>query len=229
MIIKSFGCSFIYGSDLKDCPHGVDDSNPPPSQLTWPALLANQLGLSYRCHARPAASNLQILETVLSSISDHEDAVYVVNWTWIERFGYTSDSAKTQGKHPWNPRGWCSILPSNQDQPAKLYYRYLHSQFRDKLESLICIKTAIDALTASRNKFLMTYTDNLIFENQWHTSAAISYLQNQIRSHLVHLEGKSFWDWIEQNQFEISDKGHPLEMAHEVLASAIKSKMTDML
>ena len=89
----------------------------------------------------------------------------MINWTWIDRFNYTSDTFRS-GSHPWNPRGWCSILPSGNDPISKIYYQQIHSQFRDKLETLICIKTAIDTLMQNEQQFLMTYTDELIWETK---------------------------------------------------------------
>jgi len=217
MKLKSFGCSFIYGSDLRDCPHGTNENHPPPSSLTWPALLAASHNLEYECHARPAAGNLQILETMLSTVDQSHDNLYVINWTWIERFSFTRESAKSKSRS-WNPNGWCSILPAEQDAVTKHYYRHLHSQFRDKLETLICIKTAIDFLSANRIKFIMTYTDDLIFETQWHSSPGILHLQNCVNPYIRHFQGKSFWTWVKTNGFAISHKWHPLEEAHVAAA-----------
>ena len=214
MKLKSFGCSFVYGSDLKDCPHGVDDNNPPPSTLSWPALLAKKYDLEYQCYARPGAGNLQILETLLSTDFTSEKSLHVINWTWIDRFNYTSDKAKS-GTHPWNPIGWCSILPCGNDPISKIYYQQIHSQFRDKLETLICIKTAIDTLTQNKQQFLMTYTDELIWETQWHISPAIENLQRSVCSHVIGFADKGFIEWAKFKKFKISDKGHPLEDAHQ--------------
>ena len=228
MKLKSFGCSFIYGSDLSDCPHGVNEHHPPPSRLVWPALLADLHDLEYECHARPAAGNLQILEILLSTIDQSEHSLYVINWTWIERFCLTRDTEKS-GNKPWNPNGWCAILPSDKDEVAKIYYQHMHSQFRDKLETLICIKTAIDILSANDVKFIMTYTDDLIFETQWHTSPAIRYLQNDILPYVSHFNGQSYWNWVKSNGFAISDKWHPLEKAHESAAGIMRPAIDAIL
>lgn len=213
MKLKSFGCSFVYGSDLADCPHGINENNPPPSKLCFPALLATENNLDYECYARPAAGNLQILETLLSNIDPHRDDIYLINWTWIDRFSYVSESAKS-GSHPWNPTGWCSILPSDYDDVSRVYYRYLHSQFRDKLETLLLIKSGIDSLLQHGRRFMMTYSDDLIYETQWHTSPAIISLQNYIKSYMHDFEGKSFCTWAKHNHFSFSHKGHPLEQCH---------------
>ena len=228
MKLKSFGCSFVYGSDLKDCPHGVNEKNPPPSNLTWPALLAKKYDLEYQCYARPAAGNLQILETLLSTDFTSEKNLYVINWTWIDRFNYTSDTFRS-GSHPWNPRGWCSILPSGNDPISKIYYQQIHSQFRDKLETLICIKTAIDTLMQNEQQFLMTYTDELMWETQWHTSPAIENLQKYVRSYVTGFEDKGFIEWTRSKQFKISVKGHPLEHAHKAATDLMLPRIDAIL
>jgi hypothetical protein len=88
MKIKSFGCSFIFGTDLADETRGEPYAQ--SSQLTWPALLAQDLGLEYECHARPGSGNLRILEKILS-ISIQTPATFVIGWTWIDRFDYYLD------------------------------------------------------------------------------------------------------------------------------------------
>ena len=87
MKLKSFGCSFIFGSELAD--DGRDRPYATPSQLTWPSHLAQHLGRDYSCYARPGAGNLQILENILnqSAVSDCND-LFVIGWTWIDRFDY---------------------------------------------------------------------------------------------------------------------------------------------
>jgi hypothetical protein len=190
--------------------------------------LAKKYDLEYQCYARPAAGNLQILETLLSTDFTSEKNLYMINWTWIDRFNYTSDNFKS-GTHPWNPRGWCSILPSSNDQISKIYYQQIHSQFRDKLETLICIKTAIDTLTQNEQRFLMTYTDELIWETQWHTSPAIENLQKYVRSYVNGFENKGFIKWTRSKKFPISDKGHPLEHAHKVAADLIVPRIDAIL
>lgn len=215
MEIYSFGCSFVYGNDLADCPHGVGAANPPPSNLTWPALLAKRLGAKYTCLARPAASNLQILETALSAIDQAAPGdLFVINWTWIERFGYFDEEVKKQNGPNWNPHGWASIMPSDSNNVSETYYKFIHSQLKDKLESLIYIDSAINNLQKSNLKFFMTYTDDLIWETQWHTTPAVVSLQERIKDHVNGFKGMGFVDWAKSSGFPISDKMHPLEQAH---------------
>lgn len=225
MKLKSFGCSFIYGSDLKDCPPGINHNHPPPSKLTWPSLIADLYGLEHECWARPAAGNLQILETLLSQVNLLEDDLHVINWTWIDRFSFTREQAKSHSSpwgKPWNTNGWCNILPGDSDPVSKIYYKNIHSQFRDKLETLLCIKTALDILMSNDKKFLMTYTDDLMFEKQWHTSPGMLHLMAGVEPLVLHFDNSSFWHWVRKNEFAISEKWHPLEQAHSAAADHVR-------
>jgi hypothetical protein len=205
MMLKSFGCSFIFGTDLRD--DGLTATYATPSNLTWPALLAKNTGLDYVCHARPGAGNLRILESILSHAASDEKDLFVIGWTWIDRFDYTD----TQDS-------WNTILPVDNSALAKTYYKDLHSQYRDKLTTLIHIRTAIDVLNQNRIPFIMTFMDDLIFESQWHVTPAVTSLQEFIRPYMTKFEGKTFLDWARSHKYEISPTLHPLETAHAAAA-----------
>jgi hypothetical protein len=202
MLLKSFGCSFIFGSDLLD--DGINLKVPTPSQHTWPALLAKHHDYQYQCYARPGSGNLQIAEAVLNQLQNIEPAVYVIGWSWIDRFDYNS---------PINDQ-WNTLMPVDTSDQAQLYYKHLHSQYRDKLTTLIHIKTVLDALTAVDAKFVMTYMDPLIFETQWHCTPAVSYLQHSIQKSMTDFEGQTFLEFSRKHNFPISKAWHPLEPAH---------------
>ena len=223
MILKSFGCSFIFGTDLAD-----DISNQcfdfynngmyiNPSRLTWPALLADASGHDYVSRALPGIGNLQIFETVLEEVEKKDDAIFVIQWTWIERFDYIN-----LHKGDWDNK-WNTIAPGTETDTSKLYYKYLHSQYQDKLMSLIYIKTAIDTLRQNNIPFIMTYIDDLVFESKWHTSPAIENLQTYVLPHMISFEGQNFLDWAKKKGFPISETLHPLEPAHRAAFELIKS------
>jgi hypothetical protein len=212
MKLKSFGCSFIYGTDLADDGKGFFYSS--PSKLTWPSLLAKKHNWDYTCYARPGSGNLQIAEAVLNQLTDSEPAIYVIGWTWIDRFDYTTTDAR---------RSWRTIMPVDTDSLAKTYYCDLHSEYRDKLVTLMNVKLCIDALIASGNRFVMTYMDNLMFDQQWNTSPAVSLLQGQCQSHMTTFNNKSFLEYSKEKGFEISPTLHPLEAAHQSAFELIDS------
>lgn len=215
MKLKSFGCSFIFGTDLHDDSRLAPKAT--PSNYTWPALLAKKHDWDYTCYARPGAGNLEITERLLSQLTDVEPAVYVIGWTWIDRFSYTGDNDS------WWRSPWRTVMPIDSDSAAETYYKYYHSEMRDKLTTLINVRTAIDSLKASGNKFIMTYMDDLMFDTRWNTTPAISALQGYCEPYMTQFESKSFLEYSKEKGFEISQTQHPLEAAHESAAGLINS------
>lgn len=209
MNLKSFGCSFIFGNDLADDgrfgPYGT------PSQHTWPALIAKHKGYSYNCFARPGSGNLRILEHVLNQATIGEEQLFIISWSWIDRFDYVD---YTNDK-------WLTLMPVDDTKHADYYYRNFHAQYRDKLTTLMYIRQAIDVLQDKQIPFLMTYMDNLIFESEWHVSPAVLDLQNYVKPHLTTFAGNNFLDWSRENGFEISATKHPLEAAHQAASEYI--------
>lgn len=201
MILKSFGCSFIYGTDLAS------------TDLTWPGLLAQHHNYEYQCFAWPGSGNLQILEKILNQTTIDDSALYVIGWTWIDRFDY-ADPANDQ---------WKTIMPVDTDKIANNYYRDLHSQYRDKLTTLIYIKTVIDTLKQKNHPFIMTYMDELIFETEWHATPAVIDIQNYIKPYMTKFENQTFLDFSKQKRFPISETLHPLEAAHQAGFELINS------
>ena len=99
MIVKSFGCSFIFGTDLADAGHGTDASN-----FTWPALIAQQLGTKYICRAQGGIGNFIILRRILENISMDrgQNAFYIISWTWIDRFDYLVENTDPKLNEQWH-------------------------------------------------------------------------------------------------------------------------------
>jgi len=212
MNVYSFGCSLIFGTDLAD-----DGRNGPyatPSKLTWPALIAQQLNRSYKCFARGGAGNLQILGKLLDRIAveSSPDDLYIIGWSWIDRYDYVT------GPNDHGRFGWHSVMPIDDTDVAHTYYRYLHSEYRDKLTSLQCVRTAIDVLTEKGCAFIMTYQDPLMFDTRWNTSPGIAALQDYVRPYMHTFDGDTFIDWSRSRGFEISATLHPLEPAHAAAA-----------
>ena len=222
MILKSFGCSFIYGTDLADDGRGLLTSK--PSQLTWPSLLAQDLNFDYNCYARPGAGNLRTLDKILTQVDDPNPAIFVIGWTWIDRFDYTT---KITSPAVWadviGDEVWKTVMPVDTDTVAKNYYRDLHSQHRDKLTNLIYIKTAIDVLTEKNIPFIMTYMDCLLFETSWQYTTAIKELQDYVLPYMTKFDGKTFLEYSKEKGFPISETLHPLEPAHQAAFELIKS------
>lgn len=215
MNLKSFGCSFIFGTDLSD--DGRDLPIPTSSNVTWPAHLSRALNYNYECYARPGSGNLQIAERVLSHAANNDSAFFVIGWTWVDRFDYTnSPISNAPILSKWT--NWCTLMPIDDSQLAQTYYKGLHSEFRDKLCSLINIKLIIDTLNQKHIPFLMTYMDELLFDQQWNCTPAVIELQNFVRPYMTQFEGQSFLDWSQKNGYAVSNTLHPLEQAHRAAA-----------
>lgn len=201
MKLKSFGCSFVYGTDLADCVSR--GRNVIHSSRTWPALLARHFNMDYECYARPGSGNLQIANTILNNID--EPALYVINWSWIDRFDYNADKQSA----------WETIRPVDTDERATVYYRDMHSQYRDKLTSLMAIYSVVSELKHRKHPFIMTYMDELLWEQEWHFDPSIKILQDFVKPAMGTFEGYTFLDWAKRKGFEISPGLHPLETAHQ--------------
>jgi hypothetical protein len=224
MKLKSFGCSFIFGSELAD--DGENGLYATGSCLAWPALLAQHWGYDYQTYSRPGSGNLQITERILNQAVNIESALYVIGWTWIDRFDYVSETASkwpadlSKSGSGWGT-GWKTIMPVDNTSVAKTYYRYLHSEYQDKLNTLISIRTVIDVLQSKNLPFIMTYIDELMFDTQWHVSPAVLELQEYIRPHMTCFGGQNFLEWSKQQGYPISAAAHPLEEAHAAAAQYI--------
>lgn len=208
MKVKSFGCSFIFGNDLHD--DGRNDAWATPSQHTWPALIAKNLGFDYGCHAKGGVGNMYILSRLLYHVGELKNPgpLFLIGWSWCDRFDYMTQS-KLDTRDPWD-----SIRPTTNTKEAEFYYRHLHSEPRDKLSSLICIDTAITVLKARNIPFIMTCIDDLIFDRRWHNTYDISTMQDRVEPYITRFEGKNFLDWSREKGFPISETLHPLEEAH---------------
>jgi len=199
MKLKSFGCSFIFGSELSD-----DQGALKPSNLSWPALLAQHLGYDYQTFARPGSGNLQIAEQVLQHATKDDPVLFVIGWTWVDRYDH------------WDPLKfkWKTILPTDTEYLSTLYYRDLHSEYRDKLTTLMTVRLVIDTLKQKGIPFIMTHMDDLMFDQQWHSNGATKDLQAYIKPYIKTFEGKTFLDWSRDNGYPESALWHPLDEAH---------------
>jgi len=199
MLVKSFGCSFIFGTELSD--QVVNK----PSQLTWPAVFSQQLGHHHLCYAQGGTGNLAIADRVLEEIARDVTALFIIGWTWIDRFDYGYINKDSM---------WKTIRPGADSDLAKIYYRDLHSETRDKLTSLMTIRTVIDCLQERDFPFIMTYMDELLFDRSCNTTPAIQILQDYVEPYMTQFEGKTFLDWSRSYSYPESASWHPLEQAH---------------
>lgn len=203
MKVKSFGCSFIYGNELSD-----DKTGRTPSKLSWPALVAQHFGAEYQCFACPGSGNLQIYNELCQQIDD-QDTIYIIGWTFIDRFDYLD---------PLTDK-WNTLLPNTTSRYSEFYYKNFHSQYRDKLQTLSLIHSSILAL--KNKKAIITTVDSLVWETDWHSNPGIKILQDQVKDNVVSFNGLGFLDWSRSNNWPVSQLNHPLDYAHKSAADYI--------
>jgi len=199
MLVKSFGCSFIFGTDLPD------QKGKKSSQLVWPAVFSQRLGHHHICYAHGGIGNLAIADGVLREISYNVTALFIIGWTWIDRFDYGDINKDSV---------WSTIRPGSDSNLAKTYYRELHSETRDKLTNLMTIRTVIDSLRERNFPFIMTYMDELLFDRSCNTTPSITDLQDYVEPYMTRFEGKTFLEWSRSRDYPESAGWHPLEQAH---------------
>lgn len=198
MKIKSFGCSFIWGSEISD-----EVYLRRPSLMTWPAMLSKKLDISYECYARPGVGNLYIANEVMSqALNTVDHSVFVINWTFVDRFDYISGS------------GWECILPGNKDNASKFYFSNLHSEFRDKLTNLITIVNTVKFLLSKNIPFIMTNLDPIILDQKWNVTPAVIAMQIEMEKYLTTFDNTDFLTWAKNNGHTLTENGHLLEVGH---------------
>jgi hypothetical protein len=211
MKIKSFGCSFIYGSELgpnnKDSNHSGDSL----SSNTWPSLMADHYKVDFENYAWPGIGNLRILEQILTQSEMSDPAFYIINWTWLDRFDFVEPLTEN----------WETLRPDGDTKLHKIYYKQLYTQYHTMLTNASYITTAINTLNIKQIPFYMTLMDSTLFDPidpDWQDPYALRALQQLIKPYIGWFDGLDFLSWSRHNKFPISDAWHPLEEAHRAAA-----------
>lgn len=203
--IKSFGCSFVYGSELDG-----NEFDHCPASTSWPALIAEKLNLNYNCYASPGQGNFKIYCDILAHSYNNDESIYLINWTWIDRFDYVN-----------HQEHWNTLRPSESSYEGKFYYKHLHSQFCDIISTASYIVSAAEHLKSLNCPYVMTYMDyNLLtpINPNWHDPRYFEILQEKLGKILTNFDNKNFLDWSQEHNFAISKDWHPLEEAHQAAA-----------
>ena len=226
--IVAFGDSFTRGDELADCPtQSVDNSFSAHMTKTWTALIAKSLNCDYACWATGGVGNQFISWQVCSQIK--KDAVFIVNWTWFERFDYVDVLTDR----------WTTTHPRHADKLDHYFYRNLDNDVWNLYRNLQQIHSTISLLKQNNINFIMTCLDPQyslayydlrppeIKRSRW--TNAILNLQEQILPHIVDFDGMNFLEWSKHNSFELGPNGHPLEHAHSKAANYILDKCNKYL
>ena len=217
MKLKSFGCSFTYGSDLDDCVDWRILHVDRHSRKTWPALLAQYQGLEYECHAYPGIGNLQIMNSVLAQTGLKDPAKFVINWTWLDRFDYMDP----------NNEKFLTLRPDGDTPEHQLYYRHFYNQYHTMLTNASYITATISILKSYNIPFLMTAMDKTLVESvdpNWQDPRPTRVLQQTMAPYIKWFEGLTFLEWSCKNGYPMSNNLHPLEPAHRAAFEIIKNQ-----
>lgn len=212
--IRTFGDSFLFGTDLKDAPasHTVDEPWKYYSKLTWPALLSKQFDVKYECFARGGASNSLIARKIFQTAEP--TTLNVIQWTWIDRYEYVDRETNA-----WQP-----IRPSEQNDIAENYYKNFHSELQDKWINLNIIANTLQCLESKNIPYVCHVLDQLLLDQTHHAPEYVQHLQEYLAPRIAWFpERTTFFEWAKLNKFPISDSWHPLEQAHQEAAKIWQS------
>jgi hypothetical protein len=131
-----------------------------------------------------------------------EPALFIINWTYIDRFDYVSHES------------WNSILPGANTDLAKFYYSSLHSEFRDKITNLLQIYSVVNLLKSKNISFIMTNIDPIMLDQTWHVTPAVMELQRYVNENLTKFDQTDFLTWAKHRGHKFSTMGHLLEPGH---------------
>jgi hypothetical protein len=223
MNLLAGGCSLIYGNE-------ISDATTTYSQLTYPALLAKHLGLSYKCTANPGDGNDSICRKIIEA-TDQQVKLVVVNWSYHNRFEFH-----------YTEKGWQSLtctnslyknLVSDLSVPffKELTEIYSWSKY---LQDIILLQTFLN----SKNiPYIFSSSDNEFFNE----NNVIKYnLLYQKLYELIDFTRWFYWNddfgnkigilkWAKINNYPVGPNHHPLELAHLKTYEIIKNQMEALL
>jgi hypothetical protein len=229
MKIKSFGCSFIYGSELFLTDKEKNSIGNPLSHDTWPSLLADHYKTEFENYAWPGIGNLRILEQILTQaeLNVTNSEFFIINWSWLDRIDFIQPVDES----------WETLRPNGNTKLHKIYYKQLYSQYHTMLTNASYISTAITVLNTKQIPFCMTVMDNTLFDPidpGWQDPYALRILQKLIKPYIHWFNGLDFLSWSQKHKYPVSDAWHPLEQAHRAAADYMitvfdKQKTSDLI
>jgi hypothetical protein len=151
------------------------------------------------------------MQKVLEQISDTQSSVFVINWSWLDRFDYV---------HPVDET-FLTLRPDGDSLLHKVYFRDFYSQYHTMLTNTSWIACVIAMLQEKNIKFVMTCMDQILTETvqpTWHDPRSVTLLQDYIGPHISWFEDQTFLEWSRSHGYEESEAWHPLEAAHQAAA-----------
>ena len=254
MILVAGGDSFIWGTDLADHKHTRQDGH---SNSTWPAQLATEYSMEYRCAAWPGLSNNEVARRVLEQcelINDPDNTTVVVQWTFPWRFcyrcadigWYTFDLQVVTKKFQdaWTEKEIKRLEKIGVLEFAHSFYKSIGSTEYWPVYDTIREILLLQGYLKSKNiNYMFTAADNCLFENMTiskPTDVYVRQLYDQIDfNHWVWfpkgteanetLTPRGFYQWALENKYITGTTGHPLELAHADAKEIIKGKFNELV
>lgn len=226
------GDSFVYGSELADC---IDSQGQEQvSQLTYPALIAKEIGMEYECVARPGYSNAAIRRTVMDACEQHDDIeLVIVSWSFTGRYEFRLN-------HQWKQiSSWTAIddikeiekkfqfdnpivLQHHADELAQAkqsglsdFARWLYTnadyvaEVYDTLSNIVMLE---QYLTLNDIPYIFTAADRKSIDVNV-DDLSVGTLQKQLGKLWGWFDNKGFYTWAQDMRFPFATT-HPREEAH---------------
>ena len=208
------GCSFTHGEELQD-----------PSTGSWPALVADQLGVELVNLGQPAYSNDAILQDIVAqdinnipaghqpSWENYTDLV-IICWTTNLRMMFTDDGGSytimARSKEQGYRKQISDLLMATNDS------RWLYERW---LTQVILAQSYLDGRHA---KFLFFSA----FDNQGSFKDLRTPLKAKIdASRFIGWPNEGFVEWA--YPCELGPRGHPLERGHAKVADKLLDALAD--
>lgn len=247
-ILIAGGDSFVWGNELADC------TNEKYSLNTFPALVAQRMGLDYQCAAYPGASNNAIRRLMMDACEEISDIDFaLVSWTFLGRYEFKFDQS-------WEQLSTWSIVDSsdeikkyfNVDNPiifdwhvkklqrdknlgihqfAKVFYHYVGSFEYWELYNTLCEIVMLGQYLKLKNiPYIFTTADqNISMTKHFPYDATFKTLISQIdwNKWACFPIDLGFHDWAKQNNFPLGTT-HPLEPAHVAAADILYERIRNL-
>jgi lysophospholipase L1-like esterase len=209
MKLYTFGCSFTYGTGLKDCWAGDYKSGPRPSRYAWPTRLSRSLRIPvFYNFSKSGSSNKRIAQTALQRQYDSDDVIIFL-WTMPGR-----DTIFDQDPH----NSW-DLFPHGRAEPKhiqKQYHKYIayHSDYSLMITEYMHMNLA--------DRHCRDYTNNVFhfavpeiyeqYQFDWNRVQLLDYANLEFSKHGAALDG-----------------AHPDESAHHAWANRVSDIVKPLL
>tara|TARA_B100000959_G_C14992263_1_gene628514 strand:+ start:59 stop:751 length:693 start_codon:yes stop_codon:yes gene_type:complete len=212
----TLGCSNTFGVGLQDC--WPDTSF--PSKLGWAKLLANGLNLPLTNLSRPGASNLGILNDIISANITTNDLVFVM-WTHMDRSRIVS-STVIEDAGPWvvtenrRRKEYKKKYGKEFFNQVKNYFKYYYTETDSYNNFLMSMHHAQCYLNDKKLNYLFTATGPWLSRVPEFLKKTEYFKQLNIENILT----EKYLGRISHNlQDRAQDNNHPGQLSNDIIAT----------